>query len=49
MRDYIGTPYYVCPEILENKIYDQKCDLWSLGICLVKVLTGDYPFLGNDF
>lgn len=46
---YLGTPYYVCPEILKSKPYDQKCDTWSLGVCCFKLLIGEYPFKGNDF
>lgn len=49
MKDHIGTPYYVCPEILEKKVYNEKCDTWSLGVCLVRALTGNYPFNGDDF
>ena len=44
MLSFLGTPYYVAPEILKNKGYDKKCDIWSLGICLYKCLTGYYPF-----
>ena len=44
MKSYIGTPYYVAPEVLESKGYDKKCDLWSLGVCLFKCLTGEYPY-----
>lgn len=34
MKEHIGTPYYVCPEILEKKGYSEKCDIWSLGVCI---------------
>jgi len=44
MVSYLGTPYYVAPEIIENKGYDQKCDNWSLGVCLFRLLTGSYPY-----
>ena len=46
---YLGTPYYVCPEILQSKPYNEKCDTWSLGVCCFKLLIGEYPFKGNDF
>ena len=49
MNHYIGTPYYVSPEILMKLPYDEKCDIWSLGVSLVRALTGSYPFTGNDF
>lgn len=44
MKEFIGTPYYVCPEILEKKFYDEKCDIWSLGVSLARALSGNYPF-----
>jgi len=28
----IGTPYYLSPEICQDKPYDQKSDMWSLGM-----------------
>lgn len=49
MIDHIGTPYYVCPEILEKKGYNEKCDIWSMGVSMVRALTGWYPFEGDDF
>lgn len=33
----IGTPYYLAPEIWNNQIYDNKCDIFSLG-CVCKIL-----------
>lgn len=44
MVSYLGTPYYVAPEIIENKGYDEQCDIWSLGVCLFRLLTGEYPY-----
>lgn len=32
----IGTPYYLSPEICENKAYNNKSDVWSLG-CILSV------------
>ena len=43
----IGTPYYVCPEALRNKVYDQRCDIWSLGVILYIMVTGFPPFNGE--
>lgn len=28
----IGTPYYLAPEIWNNKLYDYRCDVFSLGV-----------------
>ena len=43
MTTKIGTPYYVCPEILNGK-YDNSCDVWSIGIIAYFMLSGYPPF-----
>lgn len=27
----VGTPFYIAPEICQNKVYTNKVDMWSLG------------------
>ena len=39
----VGTPYFFAPEVIEGK-YNKKCDIWSLGIVLFYILTGNLPF-----
>jgi calcium-dependent protein kinase len=39
-----GSPYYIAPEIISNKPYDKRCDLWSLGVILFLLLSGELPF-----
>jgi len=40
----IGTPYYLSPEICQEKPYNQKSDIWSLGCILYEVITLKHAF-----
>jgi NIMA (never in mitosis gene a)-related kinase len=42
-----GTPYYVSPEIVSNIPYGFQTDIWSLGIVVYEMITGNKPFSGN--
>jgi calcium-dependent protein kinase len=43
-----GTPCYVAPEIFSGKGYDQRCDIFSVGVVLFNILTGYYLFGGAN-
>ncbi|KAK8711409.1 hypothetical protein V6N13_146691 [Hibiscus sabdariffa] len=43
-----GSPLYMAPEIIQNKKYDAKADLWSVGAILFQLVTGKPPFDGNN-
>lgn len=40
----IGTPYYLSPEICQEKPYNQKSDIWSLGCILYEITTLRHAF-----
>ena len=42
----INKPYYISPEVL-NSSYNEKCDIWALGVILYILLTGTPPFNGR--
>jgi tRNA A-37 threonylcarbamoyl transferase component Bud32 len=45
--DCTGTPYYVCPEQIDDREPDARGDLYSLGVVLFEMLSGGLPFAGK--
>ena len=43
-KTLIGTPYYLSPEICEEKPYNDKSDVWALGCILYELCTYKHPF-----
>ncbi|XP_050809206.1 ribosomal protein S6 kinase alpha-5 isoform X3 [Gopherus flavomarginatus] len=42
------TLHYAAPELLNHNGYDESCDLWSLGVILYTMLSGQVPFQSQD-
>ena len=44
---HVGTLVYMSPEILNDEEYNYKCDLWSIGIIIYRLIFGTSPYKGG--
>lgn len=47
LQHYVGTPYYIAPEVLKRS-YNHTADVWSLGIILYALMCAEPPFGGDS-
>lgn len=44
----VGTPYYLSPELCEERPYNEKSDVWALGCIVYELCTKNHPFKATN-
>lgn len=48
LSSLVGTPLYMSPQILDNKKYTSKTDIWSIGFIFYETLCGKTPWTARS-
>ncbi|KAK5961170.1 mitogen-activated protein kinase kinase STE7 PWA37_001700 [Arxiozyma heterogenica] len=45
---FVGTSTYMSPERIQGNVYSAKGDVWSLGLVIIELVTGEFPLGGHN-